>query len=105
MRTLYEASNSLEAHMILNLLEMQGLSGRIEGEFLQGGLGELPAAGLVRVLVAEKDYQAAKEIVSRWEAAQPEPVTSAPPARSGASSFPVFLAGVAVGFLAALLIL
>lgn len=107
MRTLYEASNSLEAHMILNLLEMQGLSGRIEGEFLQGGLGELPAVGLVRVLVAEEDYQAAKEIVSRWEAAQPAPTAAAsvPPARTAASSFPIFLAGVAVGFLAALLIL
>ncbi len=104
MRTLYEASNSLEAHMILNLLEMQGLSGRIEGEFLQGGVGELPAAGLVRVMVAEEDYQPAKEIVSRWEAAQPASTTTLSPART-TSAFLIFLGGVAVGFLAAVLIL
>lgn len=32
MKLLYEASNSLEAHMILNLLEQEGLSGRIDGD-------------------------------------------------------------------------
>ena len=91
--------------MILNLLEMQGLSGRIEGEFLQGGIGELPAAGLVRVVVAEEDYQPAKEIVSRWEAAQPASNTSAPSGRPATSTFLIFLRGVVVGFLAALLML
>jgi hypothetical protein len=103
MRTLYEASNSLEAHMILNLLEMQGLSGRIDGEFLQGGVGELPAAGVVRVMVDEEDYPAAKEIVNRWDAAQPP----SPPnisATKQTNTFLIFLGGVVVGFLMALIV-
>jgi len=104
MRTLYQASNSLEAHMILNLLEIEGISGRIDGEFLQGGVGELPAAGLVRVMVAEEDYPAAKEIVNRWEAAQPPQstyTTQTEPVRRSS----IFIAGVVTGFLLALVVM
>ena len=86
MKKLYEASNSVEAHMILNLLEQEGLTGRVDGEYLQGGVGELPAAGLVRVMVAEEDYAAAKSIVDKWDAAQPaqpNDKTTSPPKKSG----------------------
>lgn len=103
MQTVYAASNSLEAHMILNLLESQGVPGRIEGEYLQGGVGELPVAGLVRVVVSERDYQVAKEIVSKWEAAQPAPSNDGSPSTS-ANRLSVFLGGVAAGFLLALLV-
>jgi Putative prokaryotic signal transducing protein len=74
MKLLYEASNSLEAHMILNLLEQEGLSGRIDGEYLQGGLGELPAT-TVRVIIEESDYSAGMKIIDEWVKKQPvEPV-------------------------------
>ena len=71
MKTVYETSTGLDAHMILNLLEVRGIAGRIEGEYLQGGIGELPAMGLVRVLVAEENYPEAKQIISEWESIQP----------------------------------
>ncbi len=103
MKTLYQASSALEAHMILNLLETEGISGRIDGEFLQGGVGELPAAGLVRVMVAEDDYQAAKEIVNEWEASQP-PQSGDQLSAERVRKFPIFLAGIAVGFLLAMLL-
>lgn len=70
MKLLYEASNSLEAHMILNLLEQEGLSGRIDGEYLQGGLGELPAT-TVRVMIEESDYSAGMKIIDEWNKKQP----------------------------------
>jgi hypothetical protein len=57
--------------MILNLLEQRGISGRIEGEYLQGGVGELSAMGFVRMLVADEDYAEAMRIISAWEAIQP----------------------------------
>jgi hypothetical protein len=104
MRTLYQASNSLEAHMLLNLLEMEGITARIDGEYLQGGMGELPATGLVRVMVAEEDYQAAKVIAERWDAAQPRQSTHNSPAEQ-VRKFPIFLAGMAVGFLLAILLI
>lgn len=71
MKLIYEAQNSVEAHMILDLLEQAGLSARIDGEYLQGGVGELQAMGLVRVMVDEEDYLEAKQIVQEWDEKQP----------------------------------
>jgi len=71
MLSVYDASNSVEAYMILNLLESEGIKGRVDGEFLTGGVGELQAIGIVQVAVADQDYDAAKRIVTQWEAEQP----------------------------------
>lgn len=73
MRLLYEAANSVEAHMIVNLLEQAGLSARIDGEYLQGGAGELQAFGVVRVMVDDADYAEARSIIETFEANHPEP--------------------------------
>lgn len=100
MKTLYQASNGLEAHMILNLLEQEGIAGRVDGEYLQGGIGELPAAGLVRVMVAEEDYAAAKAIVDKWDVVQPVEKPAPPPAKTK-SRIGVFAAGLALGMLIA----
>lgn len=71
MKLLYEAQNTIEAHMILNLLEQSGLTARIDGEYLQGGVGEIQAIGIVKVMVDEKDYTDAKLIIQQWNAKQP----------------------------------
>jgi hypothetical protein len=73
MKSVFEASTGLEAHMILNLLQQAGIEGRVEGEYLQGGLGELQALNLVRVMVDDIDYEAARSILAEWEARQPKP--------------------------------
>lgn len=78
MHTLYEASNSLEAHMLKDLLAQEGLSAHVQGEHLQGGMGELPAAGLVRLMIDEAEHAAGRALIARWEAQQPAP--SAEPA-------------------------
>ena len=70
MIKVYECSTSLEAHMIKNLLESEGVESRVDGEYLQGGIGELQAIGIVRVMVEESDGQKAKGIISNWEAGQ-----------------------------------
>ena len=82
--------------MILNLLEQHGISGRIEGEYLQGGVGELQAMGFVRVLVSEQDYAEAREIISEWESIQPASEDSKPEARP-TGGIRIFVAGVIVG--------
>jgi hypothetical protein len=71
MKTLYQAANAIEAHMLSELLRQQGISAQVQGEHLQGGVGELPAAGLVRVVVDEADYLLARAVVERWDAEQP----------------------------------
>lgn len=67
MRTLYEAANGLEARLLHDLLAQEGVPARIYGEFLQGGVGELPVAGLVRLMVDERDYAAGRALIARWE--------------------------------------
>lgn len=69
MITVYNASNSIEAHLIKNLLEQQEIPAYVFGEHLQGGVGEIPAIGLVTVNVADSDYTKAKEIIDAWDAA------------------------------------
>lgn len=98
MKTLYQASNGVEAHMILHMLKQEGITGRVDGEYLQGGIGELPAVGLVRVMVPEQDYAAAKSIVDKWDAAQPVEATAPAPAKASNRSG-VFAVGLILGIL------
>lgn len=71
MKTLYEASNTLEAHMLRSLLKQENIISFLEGEYLQSGIGVFPANGLVRLVVDEKDYLEARAVIERWENAAP----------------------------------
>ena len=68
MMVAYNASNSIEAYLIKNLLEQQEIPAYVFGDYLQGGVGEIPAIGLVTVNVSDSDYARAKEIVDEWDA-------------------------------------
>ena len=46
MKCVYQAGEALEAHMVAGLLEQVGIAAQVRGDLLQGGVGELPAAGL-----------------------------------------------------------
>lgn len=96
MKCISEASSGLEAHMISNLLQQVGITSRIDGEFLQGGVGELQAMGFVRVLVEDADYANAQEVIKTWDTTQFEPTQES--AHKSKSS------GVGVGLLIGLLI-
>lgn len=77
MKSIYDASNLVEAHMVRDLLRQQGLTAEVHGEYLAGGIGELPANGLVRVVVDEVDEAAARRVIAEFEAAQPAPASDA----------------------------
>ena len=68
MIVVYHASNSIKAYLIKNLLEQQEIAAYVFGDYLQGGVGEIPAIGLVTVNVSDSDYTKAKEIVDEWDA-------------------------------------
>ena len=70
MKTVLHALNSLEAHVIKGLLESEGIASNIQGEFLQGAMGELPANGLIRVVVDEDDYEQASDVINNWREAK-----------------------------------
>ena len=95
MKTVFEASSAVEAHMVRDLLRQAGLVAHIHGEHLQGAIGELPAGSLVRLVVDEADYPQARAVVEQWDAAQPAdaPRLSAPPPRSR------LLSGLVIGAL------
>lgn len=100
MKTVFEAANSLEAHMILDLLAQAGIEGQILGEALQGGMGDLPVAGLVRVVVNDTDFVAARIIVEDWNASAEESSASPRPRSHkgiSASHAVVFAIGLVVG--------
>ncbi len=69
MRTLHEASGSIEAHLLKDLLAQEGVPAVICGECLEGGVGELPVAGLVRLMVEDEHYAIGRALVERWESA------------------------------------
>lgn len=103
MKIVFDADNGLEAHMVVDLLAMQGMDAWIQGEYLPGGAGELPPAGLVKVCVEEADYPRARAIIAEWEAQGSSGEPSRKPAyRSGGAEGYVlmFLLGLAVGAVA-----
>jgi hypothetical protein len=67
MKCVYEASIALDAYMVFNLLLQEGIHGRVDGEHLAGGVGELQAMNLVRVMVDAEDYDRAMKIIQEWE--------------------------------------
>ena len=97
MKTIYHAANAVEAHMLRDLLTQEGLSPIIQGEHLQGAIGELPAAGLVRLEVPEPEYEKAREIIARWESAQPSETRPTPQSTQRAGGLWYFVAGVILG--------
>lgn len=96
MKTLYEAGSAIEAHMLVDLLKQEGIEAQVLGEALQGAVGEIPATGLVRLVVNEADHAAARAVIQRWEATQVEP-TPAPPRRSGSGLARGLALGLVIG--------
>jgi hypothetical protein len=71
MVEVYATSNGFNAHIIKGMLEQQYISAYIMGEYLQGGIGEIPPTGdLVKVCVATEDAEKAVAILKEWESAQ-----------------------------------
>jgi hypothetical protein len=69
MQIIYSAQNSVEAHIIRGLLENHGIAARVNGDYLQGGIGELPLIDLVTVSVADEDYARALEVIEEFDQA------------------------------------
>jgi Putative prokaryotic signal transducing protein len=71
MIIIYRAANIADAHLIRQLLEAEGIPAFIQGEYLQGAVGELPANTEILVHVADENADAARVVVDEWESAEP----------------------------------
>lgn len=69
MIIIYNAANSLDAYMIKGLLKQYGIHAYVQGEYLQGGVGELPTIGLITLSVDDKHQAEGKKIINDWESA------------------------------------
>lgn len=65
MRTVYTAANLIDAHLARHALEQAGIPAFVRGEALVGGIGELPAFGLLSVAVPESAWEKAQGIVNQ----------------------------------------
>ncbi|HEX2009483.1 MAG TPA: DUF2007 domain-containing protein [Roseateles sp.] len=70
-QTLRVLDNPIEANLLLGLLRQQGLQVWLLGEQLLGAVGELPACGLLRLVVDETDLAQAAALLRDWDAATP----------------------------------
>lgn len=73
MQRIYEPQDLLEAQMLLGMLATEGVAAHLVGSDLLGALGELPAAGLLGLLVEDHLAQSARQLIAAYNAAQPMP--------------------------------
>ena len=69
MRTVYHAESTIDAHLVKNALEQAGIPAFVAGEYLTGGVGELPARDSVSVAVPDACVEAAAPVVQSISAA------------------------------------
>jgi hypothetical protein len=72
MRIIYRAQNLIDAHLVKDALECAEVPAFISGEYLTGGVGQLPAMDYVAVLVPESSVDVAEPIVREIERALAE---------------------------------
>jgi hypothetical protein len=63
MRIIYRAQNLIDAHLVKDALEGADVPAFISGEYLTGGVGQLPAMDYVAVMVPESSVAVAESIV------------------------------------------
>jgi len=71
MQIVYRAANLSDAHLVRQLMEAEGIPAFVQGEFLQGAVGELPANTEVLVHVPDAHVAAARLVVDDWESSEP----------------------------------
>lgn len=82
MRTVYDAATIVDAHLVRQALEAEGIPAFVRGEALTGGIGELGVFGLVGVMVPDAAWPQARAIVDALgfgEQAQAAPTTDGLP--------------------------
>jgi hypothetical protein len=64
MRVVYEPENLIDAHLVKGVLEQAGIPVYLRGEYLAGGIGELPVSGLFALCVADACEPEAREVLT-----------------------------------------
>ena len=70
MVEVYRGSNYLDAQLVRGLLDSHGFEVHMQGEWLQGGVGELAPHDLFRIKVPERQSEAALDVIKDYESAE-----------------------------------
>lgn len=73
MQRIYEPLDLLEGEMLLGMLASEGVAAHLAGRHLLGAIGELPALGLLGLLVEDRDAEHARRLIDAYNAAAPLP--------------------------------
>lgn len=73
MQRIYEPRDLLEGEMLLGMLASEGVDAHLIGGHLLGAVGELPALGLLGLLVDNEDAERARHLIAAYNAAAPLP--------------------------------
>jgi hypothetical protein len=63
----FTAKNSIEANIVKGMLEANDIPAYVEGEYLQGAIGELSAIDFVFVSVDDENEMKATNLVNEYE--------------------------------------
>lgn len=69
MQIIYRAANIIDANLVKAALDSVGIMAFVNGEYLTGGMGELPCSGLINVMVADVDIDRALPVVQEIDTA------------------------------------
>lgn len=72
MRTVYEAANLIDAHLVRQALEAEGIPAFVRGEALTGGMGDLGVFGLLAVMVPDAAWLHARRLVDALALGAPD---------------------------------
>jgi hypothetical protein len=73
MQRVYEPQDQMEGELLLSMLASEGVEAYLTGQHLAGAVGELPAYGLLGVLVEDAQASHAQRLIAAYNAAQPLP--------------------------------
>ncbi len=71
MQRIHEPADLMEAQMLISMLNGEGIQVYLQGADLVGGMGELPALGLLALMVSDEDVQHACDLISSYQQATP----------------------------------
>ncbi len=71
MQRIHEPADLMEAQMLISMLRSEGIDVYLQGADLIGGMGELPALGLLALIVEDEHAQLARELISGYQQATP----------------------------------
>ena len=71
MQVVYEPADLIQAELLLSMLRSEGINAHLIGADLVGGVGELPAIGLLRLMVVDQQAEQAQQLIQHYLSAEP----------------------------------